>query len=131
MSALPDLSPYCEAVAIKIWGAPQLRTPKQLRWGCSNGYGGRTLDLNKGVWFDRDHDRGGSTLELIAYAKGLPKEKIRGKLYWDIRSRERNGAVELPRQERLKLGDKVRVVGPAAASPFRREWFPDPDHEPR
>ena len=30
-----------------------------------------------------------------------------------IRGRERNGAVELPRQERLKLGDRVRVTAGA------------------
>jgi len=86
MSALPDLHSFCEAVAIKIWGQPQLRTPKQLRWGCSNGYGGRTLDLKKGVWYDRDYDRGGSTLELLAYDKGLAKDaNLKGRVYWDLR----------------------------------------------
>ena len=84
MTDLPDLSPFCEAVAIKLWGEPQLRTPKQLRWSGDGAYGARTYNINKRTWYDHSAERGGSTLELIAYHWGL-NEKIRGQLYWDLR----------------------------------------------
>ena len=80
MTDLPDLSPFCEAVAIKLWGEPQLRTPKQLRWSGDGAYGARTYNINKRTWYDHSAERGGSTLELIAYHWGL-NEKIRGQLY--------------------------------------------------
>ena len=85
MTDLPDLHPFCEAVAIKLWGEPHHRTHKQLRWSGGNGYGGRMLDPRKGTWYDREAQRGGSTLELLAYSKGIANEDIRDRVYWDLR----------------------------------------------
>jgi putative DNA primase/helicase len=87
MSALPDFSQFCEAACIKIWGEPQLRTPKQLRWSGDkgdNGYGARTYNVSKRTWYDHGAGRGGSTLELIAYSKGKPDEKLRGRAFIDM-----------------------------------------------
>src|SRR6516162_3813867 len=110
MSDLPNLFPYCKAVALKLWGKPQLETPKQMRWSANNGngYGSRTLNPLLGQWYDRGAGRGGSTLELIAYAKGLPNEKIRGKLYGDMRRAldELNvGAPKAPEKKRKRKGN--------------------------
>jgi putative DNA primase/helicase len=87
MTDLPDFSQFCEAACIKIWGEPQLRTPKQLRWSGDkgdNGYGARTYNVSKHTWYDHGAERGGSTLELIAYSKGQPDEKLRGRAFLDM-----------------------------------------------
>jgi putative DNA primase/helicase len=84
MSDLPDFAQFCEATCIKLWGEPQLRTPKQLRWAGDDAYGARTYDTRKHVWYDRGAQRGGSTLELVAYSKGLPDEKLRGHAFFDM-----------------------------------------------
>ena len=87
MSKFPDFSQFCEAACIKIWGEPDLRTPRQFRWSGNNGdngYGARTYDVRKHVWYDRGAERGGSTLELIAYSKGLPNEKLRGPAFYNM-----------------------------------------------
>jgi uncharacterized protein DUF3631 len=82
---LPDFKQFCEQACIKLWGEPQLRTPKQLRWSGDDAYGLRTYDIEKRVWYDRGADRGGSTLELIAYSKGRPKdEKLKGRAFIDM-----------------------------------------------
>jgi putative DNA primase/helicase len=87
MTNLPDFSQFCEAACVKIWGEPQLRTPKQLRWSGNNGdngYGARTYNVSKRTWYDHGAGRGGSTLELIAYSKGKPDEKLRGRAFIDM-----------------------------------------------
>jgi hypothetical protein len=38
MDRFPDFSQHCEAACIKLWGEPQLRTPKQLRWSSDDAY---------------------------------------------------------------------------------------------
>jgi hypothetical protein len=81
---LPDFSQHCEAACIKLWGEPQLRTAKQLRWSGDDAYGSRTYNTSKRVWYDRGAQRGGSTLELIAYSKGLPDEKLEGRKFFDM-----------------------------------------------
>lgn len=81
---LPDFAQHCEAACVKLWGEPQLRTPKQLRWSGDDAYGARTYDTHKRVWYDRGAQRGGSTLELIAYSKGLPNEKLRGRAIFEM-----------------------------------------------
>jgi len=84
MSDLPDFKQYCEPACIKLWGEPDKRTKKELRWNGSDAYGARTYDLRKHVWYDAAADRGGSTLELIAYNKGLPNEKLRGQAFFEM-----------------------------------------------
>src|SRR5262249_47746145 len=66
------------------------------------GYGRRTLKPQLGQWYDFDARRGGSTLELIAYAKGLPNEKIRSQLYWDMRRELDDLDVGAPKAEKKK-----------------------------
>jgi hypothetical protein len=33
------------------------------------------ISVQKKAWFDHGQERGGSTLELVAYSKGQPKQK--------------------------------------------------------
>ena len=76
---LPDLNAYCLDACVKLWGEPDHKTAKQLRWNGGDSYGWRTFDVRKRLWYDGDAKRGGGTLELAAYAKGEPDEKLRGK----------------------------------------------------
>jgi predicted P-loop ATPase len=84
MSNLPDFSQFCEAACIKLWGEPDKRTKKELRWTNGDAYGARTYTINKRAWYDHGAERGGSTLELLAYSKGLPNEKLRGRAFFDM-----------------------------------------------
>jgi len=74
----PDFNAYCEAACIKLWGEPDKRSKTELRWNGADDYSGRTFDLKKRCWYDHGAKRGGSTLELVAYAKGeQPNGKLR------------------------------------------------------
>src|SRR5215469_293559 len=84
MSELPDFSQFCEAACIKIWGEPQLRTPKQLRWSGNDAYGARIFSLQKREWYDHGAQRGGSTLHLVDYHKGRPKRDLRGGVFFEV-----------------------------------------------
>jgi putative DNA primase/helicase len=84
MNNLPDFSQFCEAACIKIWGEPDKRTKKELRWTNGDAYGARTYTINKHAWYDHGAERGGSTLELIAYSKGKPDEKLRGRAFIEM-----------------------------------------------
>jgi putative DNA primase/helicase len=84
MSNLPDFSRFCEATCIAVWGQPNTRTKKELRWTNGDAYGARTYTINKHAWYDHGAERGGSTLELLAYSKGLPNEKLRGRAFFDM-----------------------------------------------
>jgi hypothetical protein len=84
MNNLPDFSQFCEATCIKLWGEPAKRTKKELRWENGDAYGVRTYTINKRAWYDHGAERGGSTLELIAYSKGLPNEKLRGRAFIEM-----------------------------------------------
>jgi hypothetical protein len=80
MTTLPDFKQYCEAVCIKLWGEPDKRTRKELRWNGGDAYSARIYTTSKHAWYDHGAERGGSTLELVAYAKGKPAgEKLRGR----------------------------------------------------
>jgi Family of unknown function (DUF5906) len=85
MTNLPDFKAFCEAACIKLWGEPNGRTKKELRWknGSDNSYGYRSFNLRKRIWYDADQQRGGSTLELVAYAKGEPAGKLRGAAFFE------------------------------------------------
>jgi hypothetical protein len=82
-STLDDLRQYCEAACIKLWGEPDKRTTKELRWNGGDAYSAKTFNRHKRAWYDHGAKRGGSTLELVAYAKGKPAEKLRGKAVFD------------------------------------------------
>jgi hypothetical protein len=79
MSTLPDFNSCCEAACIKLWGEPNHRSKSDLRWNGADGYSVRTYSVPKKVWYDHGAKRGGSTLELAAFAMGWPEDKpLRG-----------------------------------------------------
>jgi hypothetical protein len=80
---VPDFSQHCEAACIKLWGEPDRRTSKELRWNGADAYSAKTFNCRKRVWYDAGQQRGGSTLELVAHAKGEPAEKLRGTAFFN------------------------------------------------
>ena len=83
MSDIPDFSKYCEQACRKAWGKPTRETTKELRWTNGDAYGGKTYSKTKKVWYDRDGQVGGSTLDLVAHRKGEPIEKLKGPAFFD------------------------------------------------
>jgi hypothetical protein len=84
MINVPDFKQYCEPACIKLWGEPDKRTRKELRWDGGDAYSGRTYTISKHAWYDHGAERGGSTLELVDYHKGRPKRDLRGKVFFDV-----------------------------------------------
>ena len=85
MSAFPDFNSYCEAACVKLWGAPNHRSGSELRWNGADGYSVRTYSIPKKVWYDHGAKRGGSTLELAAFAMGWPQDRpIRGADFYAV-----------------------------------------------
>ena len=82
--SFPSFDAYCEAACIKLWGQPDSRTKKELRWNGSGSNDGRSYDTFKRSWYDHGAQRGGSTLELVDYAKGRPKRDLRGKVFFEV-----------------------------------------------
>ena len=79
MVDIPDFSKYCEQACRKAWGNPTRETTKELRWTNGDAYGGKTYSKQKRVWYDRDLQVGGSTLDLVAHHKGEQiKKPLRG-----------------------------------------------------
>jgi hypothetical protein len=105
---LPDFNQYCEAACIKLWGEPDKRSGSELRWNGADGYSVRTYSVPKKVWYDHGVKRGGSTLELAAFAMGWPQDKpIRGADFYAVWQ----GAYErglYPDPPREKKGDGLR-----------------------
>jgi hypothetical protein len=66
-----------------LWGEPDRRTSKELRWNGADAYSAKTFNCRKRIWYDAGQQRGGSTLELVAYAKGEPAEKLRGTAFFN------------------------------------------------
>jgi hypothetical protein len=83
MTALPDFRNYCEAACIHVWGEPSSRNARELRWRGCDAYSARTYDIRKRVWFDHGQVRGGSTLDLVAYENGQPKQELRGVAFFN------------------------------------------------
>ena len=53
MSDFPHFNVFCEATCIKVWGKPDRRTKKELRWNGDDSYGYRTFNLKAnlvGCW---------------------------------------------------------------------------------
>jgi hypothetical protein len=82
MSNFPDFKAYCHDACIKLWGEPDKRTKKELRWNGGDAYSARTFDLRKRVWFDAGAQRGGSTLQLVSYVKGEPASELKGAAFF-------------------------------------------------
>jgi hypothetical protein len=75
---LPNFRDFCEQACISLWGEPDKRDRKQLRWNGADAYSGKTFSLTKRAWFDHAEQRGGSTLDLVAHSKGQPKHELKG-----------------------------------------------------
>jgi hypothetical protein len=84
MTNLPNFREYCEPACIKLWGQPDNRTAKELRWNGGDAYSVRTFNLHKRAWFDHGQRRGGSTLDLVDYAKGREKRELRGAVFFEV-----------------------------------------------
>src|SRR6516162_6862246 len=82
--SFPSFDAYCEAACIKLWGQPDTRTKKELRWNGGGSNDGRSYDIRKRSWYDHGAQRGGSTLELVDYAKGRPQRPLRGKVFFEV-----------------------------------------------
>lgn len=65
-----DLAAHMQAVAGVLWGEPNrhLSTPRVLRWGT---HGARSVDLERGTWYDHEEKQGGGVLDLIRREAGL------------------------------------------------------------
>jgi hypothetical protein len=79
-----DFRQYCESACIKLWGEPDKRTKKELRWNGGDAYSTRTYTISKRAWYDHGAKRGGSTLDLVDYHKGRPKRDLRGSVFFDV-----------------------------------------------
>jgi len=113
----PDFRQYCEAACIKLWGEPDKRTKKELRWNGGDAYSARTYAISKHVWYDHGAERGGSTLELVDYHKGRPKRDLRGSVLFDVwREANAMGIVPEPAPEPKTNGSggkwPIRVTYP-------------------
>jgi hypothetical protein len=67
---IPDqFGPHVEAVARRFWGDPnpRLSSKTELRFGA---HGARSVDLDKGVWFDNESGEGGGVLALVTRETG-------------------------------------------------------------
>lgn len=64
------LAPHIEAVSRHFWGDPnpRLSSKDQLRWG---NQGSRSVDVEKGVWYDNEAGEGGGVLDLVQREAGL------------------------------------------------------------
>src|SRR5262249_40013679 len=84
MTNLPDFKECGEAACCKLWGEPDQRTKKELRWNGGDAYSARTYNIRKRVWYDRGKKFGGSTLHLVDYTKGRPKRELRGAVFYEV-----------------------------------------------
>jgi hypothetical protein len=80
---LPNFRDLCEAACISLWGDPDKRDCRELRWNGCDAYSAKTFNLKKRAWYDHAQQRGGSLLDLVAYSKGQLKQELRGKVFFD------------------------------------------------
>ena len=66
---MSDLGDHIEAAARCYWGVPnaKLSNGTELRFGT---HGSKSVDLQKGVWYDHENDVGGGVVELIRLGEG-------------------------------------------------------------
>src|SRR5215471_1339941 len=113
MSAFPDFRAYCEAACVKLWGQPDKRSKTELRWNGADAYSARVYNVRKRTWYDQGQQRGGSTLELVAYAKGEPNGKLRGPEFFAAwRGAYERGWIPDPPPERNGGGKPIRETYP-------------------
>jgi putative DNA primase/helicase len=78
MTTISDLKRYCQSACVNLWGEPDQRTKRELRWNGGDSYGYRSFNLRKRSWYDAGAQLGGSTLQLAAYALGKVTKPLRG-----------------------------------------------------
>jgi putative DNA primase/helicase len=114
----PDFAGLCEQACIAVWGNPDKRDRKELRWNGHDAYSAKTFSLKKRVWYDHGEQRGGGLLDLVAYSKGQPKQKLRGKAFIDEWAEaHRMGLVPYPPPEKKPNGGGQ----PSATYPYHDE----------
>ena len=112
MSDIPDFSKYCEKACRKAWGEPTRETTKELRWTNGDAYGGKTYNRQKRVWYDRDLQVGGSTLDLVAHHKGEKLKKLSGAEFFEVwREAHKLGYIPEPPDE-IKERPPIRRTYP-------------------
>lgn len=65
-----DLGKHMAPVARLVWGEPnaQMSSKKELRWG---SHGSKSVDVDKGTWYDHQEKTGGGLLDFLEREKGL------------------------------------------------------------
>jgi hypothetical protein len=81
---LPNFRDLSEAACIRLWGDPDKRDCRELRWNGCDAYRAKTFNLKKRAWYDHGEQRGGGLLDLVAYSKGQPKQELRGKAFFEV-----------------------------------------------
>jgi hypothetical protein len=121
---------YCEKGCLIFWGKPDHSTARELRWDGPDGYGARTFNRQKKVWFDHGAGWGGSTIELICHARGGPKpERLRGKAFIDAwRKLHEMGIVPEGPPETTRPNGKAN--GARAPDLIAKQTPPDPQLPP-
>lgn len=70
---MTDLVQHIETVARHLWGDPNERLSKpgkELRFGT---HGSKSIDLEKGTWYDHENEKGGGVADLIRQETGGAK----------------------------------------------------------
>lgn len=62
-----NIGAYIEEVSTSYWGAPTARNRRELRWG---NHGSKSVDLQKGTWFDHEAKEGGGVVDLVRREEG-------------------------------------------------------------
>ena len=62
-----NIGAYIEEVSTSYWGAPTARRGRELRWG---NHGSKSVDLQKGTWFDHEAKEGGGVVDLVRREEG-------------------------------------------------------------
>jgi hypothetical protein len=122
MSNLPNFKDYCEVARLKLWGKPDHSTARELRWNGADAYCAKTFNRRTKLCFEHGEQRGGSTLELVAYSKGQPKRDLKGAAFFEEwRAAHEMGLVPDPPPERRS--GKGNGAGGAilATYPYRDE----------
>jgi putative DNA primase/helicase len=115
----PDFKALCEQACIALWGKPDKRDRKDLRWNGHDAYSAKTFSLKKQMWYDHGQQRGGGLLDLVAYSKGKPKQKLGGQAYFDAwREAHYMGLVPDPPPEKKPNGGGGPII---ATYPYHDE----------
>jgi putative DNA primase/helicase len=119
MNNRPDFKQYCEPACVKLWGEPDKRTNKELRWNGGDAYSTRTYTVSRRAWYDHGSKRGGSTLHLVDYTKGRPQRDLRGSIFFDVwREANEMGIVPDPAPPKPNGGSKWPIL---ATYPYHDE----------